>query len=88
MAGDGFSGRPTTPGWNPARMAWAWVELMKRPGYGRFAAQGGDWGAFVTNVMAQQAPQKLIGIDLNFPFAAPSDVGRFSGGPPPGRSLG
>jgi pimeloyl-ACP methyl ester carboxylesterase len=56
MAGYGFSGKPTTPGWDPARMARAWVELMKRLGYNRFAAQGGDWGAFVTNVMAQQAP--------------------------------
>ena len=56
MAGYGFSGKPTTPGWDPARMARAWVELMKRLGYSRFAAQGGDWGAFVTNVMAPQAP--------------------------------
>ena len=57
MAGYGFSGKPTTPGWDPARMARAWVELMKRLGYKRFAAQGGDWGGFVTNLMAQQAPR-------------------------------
>src|SRR3954471_21600271 len=60
-AGYGFSGKPTTPGWAPARMARAWTVLMKRLGYSRFAAQGGDWGAFVTNEMAQQAPPGLIG---------------------------
>jgi len=72
MAGYGFSGKPTTPGWDPARMARAWVELMKRLGYSRFAAQGGDWGGFVTNLMAQQA--ELIGIHVNFSGAAPPEV--------------
>src|SRR5262249_12843583 len=85
MAGYGFSGKPTTPGWDPARMARAWVELMKRLGYSRFAAQGGDWGGFVTNAMALQAPPELIGIHVNFSGAAPSDVATAlqSGGPPP-----
>jgi pimeloyl-ACP methyl ester carboxylesterase len=85
MAGYGFSGKPTTPGWDPDRMARAWVELMKRLGYSRFAAQGGDWGGFVTNLMAQHAPPELIGIHVNFSGAAPPEVADAlaSGGPPP-----
>src|SRR5687767_82597 len=85
MPGYGFSGKPTTTGWDPARMARAWVELMKRLGYNRFAAQGGDWGGFVTNLMAQQAPPELIGIHVNFSGAAPPEVSKAlqSGGPPP-----
>jgi pimeloyl-ACP methyl ester carboxylesterase len=74
MPGYGFSGRPSMPGWDTARMARAWVELMKRLGYGRFTAQGGDWGAFVTNEMALQAPPELIAIHVNFPATAPSEV--------------
>jgi pimeloyl-ACP methyl ester carboxylesterase len=85
MPGYGFSGKPTTPGWDPAHMARAWVVLMKRLGYSRFVAQGGDWGGFVTNAMAEQAPPELIGIHLNFSGAAPPEVSKAlqSGGPPP-----
>ena len=87
MAGYGFSGKPTTPGWDPARMARAWVRLMKRLGYSRFVAQGGDWGAFVTNAMALQGPPELLGIHVNFPCMAPADVAKAlqSGGPAPAR---
>jgi pimeloyl-ACP methyl ester carboxylesterase len=85
MPGYGFSGKPTKSGWGPPRMARAWIELMRRLGYRRFTAQGGDWGAFVTNEMAQQAPPELIGIHVNFPGFAPPDVVNAlqSGGPPP-----
>ena len=73
-AGYGFSGKPATTGWGPARMASAWTVLMKRLGYDRFVAQGGDWGAFVTNALAQQAPPELLGIHVNFPGTMPSEV--------------
>jgi pimeloyl-ACP methyl ester carboxylesterase len=88
MAGYGFSGKPTSPGWGPPRMATAWVELMKRLGYSRFTAQGGDWGAFVTNEMAQQEPPELIGIHVNFPGFAPPNIAEAlaKGQPPEGLS--
>jgi pimeloyl-ACP methyl ester carboxylesterase len=60
IPGYGFSGKPATPGWDPARIARAWVVLMKRLGYTQFVAQGGDWGAVITDVMAAQAPPELL----------------------------
>ena len=85
MPGYGFSAKPTTPGWDPARMARAWVMLMRRLGYTRFVAQGGDWGAIVTDVMATQGHPELIGIHSNMPGAVPPEVSRAiaAGGPVP-----
>jgi pimeloyl-ACP methyl ester carboxylesterase len=74
LPGYGFSGRPTTTGWGPERTARAWVTLMKRLGYQHFAAQGGDLGAVVANVMAKQAPPELRGIHVNFPAVVPPDI--------------
>ena len=85
IPGYGFSGKPTTTGWDPARIALAWVVLMKRLGYGRFVAQGGDWGAMITDVMATQAPPELLGIHLNWVFAVPPEINgaAFTGQPAP-----
>ena len=77
--GYGFSGKPTTPGWDPARMALGWTEIMKRLGYSRFTAQGGDWGAFVTTAMAGQAPPELIAIHTNFPGTMPDSISQALG---------
>jgi pimeloyl-ACP methyl ester carboxylesterase len=74
LPGYGFSGKPAGTGWDPQRIARAWVVLMKRLGYTKFAAQGGDWGAMVTDVMATQAPPELLGIHLNWPFTVPPDI--------------
>src|SRR5580765_4568598 len=74
IPGYGFSGQPTTTGWDPPRIAKAWVELMKRLGYTRFVAQGGDWGGMITDVMGTPAPPELLGIHLNWPFTVPPDI--------------
>jgi len=85
MPGFGFSGKPVTTGWDPVRIARAWIVLMKRLGYTRYVAQGGDWGSFVVEMMGIQAPPELLGIHTNMPHAVPQDVSRAiqSGGPAP-----
>jgi pimeloyl-ACP methyl ester carboxylesterase len=89
MPGYGFSGKPTAPGWDPVRIGRAWVTLMKRMGYTKFAAQGGDWGALVTEKMGAEAPPELIGIHTNMPSSVPAEVFKaiqFGPGAPEGLS--
>ncbi len=85
MPGYGFSGRPTATGWDPQHIARAWTVLMKRLGYTKFVAQGGDWGAIITEYMGAQAPQELLGIHTNMPNVIPPDIDKaaFSGAPAP-----
>ena len=85
IPGYGFSGKPATTGWDPARIARAWGTLMTRLGYKRYVAQGGDWGAIITEQMAVQAPPGLIGMHTNLPLAVPLEISKAlaSGGPAP-----
>ncbi len=75
IPGYGFSGRPTATGWGPEHVAQVWAELMRRLGYTRYVAQGGDWGAVITTELARSAPPGLLGIHLNLPAAVPPEVG-------------
>jgi pimeloyl-ACP methyl ester carboxylesterase len=85
MPGYGFSGKPTSTGWGPERMGRAWDVLMRRLGYNRYAAQGGDWGAFVVDQMGLQEPAGLLAIHTNYPGAVPTEVYEvlLAGGPAP-----
>jgi len=85
LPGYGFSAKPTAPGWNPPSIARAWVTLMKRLGYSKFVAQGGDWGNAISEVMALMAPPELLAISTNMAATVPSDIAMALalGNPPP-----
>jgi pimeloyl-ACP methyl ester carboxylesterase len=85
MPGYGFSEKPASPGWGPEHMAKAWDALMKRLGYQRYVAQGGDWGAFVVDYMGIDAPPGLLAIHTNMPGTVPADLDKatLAGNPPP-----
>ena len=85
MPGYGFSGKTTTTGWGPERIAKAWVVLMKRLGYTKFVAQGGDWGSVIVDLMGAQAAPELLGIHTNMPGAVPPEINKaaFTGAPAP-----
>ena len=85
IPGYGFSGKPTDLGWNPVRIAKAWIELMKRLGYKKFVAQGGDWGNAISEIMALMTPPELLGIHTNMAATVPADISKAlaSGGPMP-----
>ena len=88
MPGYGFSGKPTTTGWNTDRIARAWDTLMKRLGYTRYVSQGGDWGARICEAMAHQAPQGLLGVHMNLLLTFPPEIARaFAAGEPPPQGL-
>jgi pimeloyl-ACP methyl ester carboxylesterase len=85
LPGHGFSGKPTAPGWDPPHIARAWITLMKRLGYTKFVAQGGDWGNAVTEQMALVAPPGLLGISTNMAATVPAEISKAlaAGSPPP-----
>jgi pimeloyl-ACP methyl ester carboxylesterase len=85
LPGYGFSGKPTQTGWHPARIATAWTTLMRRLGYTKFVAQGGDWGNAISEVMALQAPPELLGISTNMPATVSPEISKAisAGSPPP-----
>jgi pimeloyl-ACP methyl ester carboxylesterase len=85
LPGHGFSGKPTEPGWDPPRVARAWTTLMRRLGYSRFVAQGGDWGNAISELMALQAPPELLAISTNMAATVPPEVSKAlaEGTPPP-----
>ena len=76
LPGYGFSGKPTTAGWDPVRIARAWITSMERLGYSKYVAQGGDWGNAVTEQMALQAPSALVGIHTNMPATVPDNIAK------------
>lgn len=85
IPGYGFSGKPTSGGWGPERIASAWTTLMQRLGYDKFVAQGGDWGAVITELLGVQAPRELLGIHTNMAGAIPAEIdgAAFGGAPAP-----
>jgi pimeloyl-ACP methyl ester carboxylesterase len=85
LPGYGFSGKPADTGWDPTRIGRAWIVLMKRLGYTRFVAQGGDWGSPVSHEMAKLAPTELLGIHVNLPGTVPPEIFKLiaAGDPPP-----
>ncbi len=85
LPGHGFSGKPTETGWDPVKIAHVWIELMKRLGYTKYVAQGGDWGDAVTEQMAVIAPPELLAINTNMAATLPPEVSQALavGGPAP-----
>src|SRR5678809_828109 len=85
LPGHGFSGKPSTVGWDPIRIAKAWIVLMKRLGYTKFVAQGGDWGNAVTEQMALLGSPELVGIHTNMPATVPDEINNaaLAGAPAP-----